>query len=180
MINFLLLIGSLVNLFHSTICKILLLFLARVDPPVYPYVDIYPAVAGRSSAQPPREQRSTTTSGKLNVSIKMGVAYPQFDICEFISLGLPSHLIGLEFDYMTLFASSVSPPYLDPVVYPTFDIYPTIRGAVVKTRITGQHYWLLVSPKLYLLIFQSPIDNTYSTSCGHFWPLVPRHRDLFV
>ena len=178
MINFLLLIGSLVNLFHSTICKILFLFLARVDPPVYPYFDIYPA--GRSSVQPPRERRSTATPGKLNVSIKIGAAYPQFDICEFVSLGLPSHLIGLEFDYTNLFGSSVLRFHLDPAVYPNFDIYPTIRGTAVKTRIAGQYCWLLVSPKLYLLGFQSPVNNTYSTSCGHFGPFVPRYRDLSV
>jgi len=51
-----------------------------VDAPVYPYFDIYPAVSGRWSPQPP------TISGTLNLvlaPVKLETAYPRFDICKF-------------------------------------------------------------------------------------------------
>lgn len=91
--------GSLIDVFYSTICQILFFsFHARVDPPVYPHLDIYPAVAGRTSPQLLQEKQSitTSTSGKLNIP---RVAYPQLDICELICPELLFRLLELKSDF---------------------------------------------------------------------------------
>lgn len=73
-----------------------------VDPAVYPYFDIYPAVNGRGSPQLPREeQRSValSASGIMNlvpISVRFGTAYPRLDICKSISPVLPFRLIELK------------------------------------------------------------------------------------
>lgn len=107
MINFFFLAGSLDTQFIKSFS-----FSSRamVDPPVYPYFDIYPAVAGRSSPLPPREeQRSTTAPTSASealslapVSVKLATAYPQFNICKLASSGDLSYSIGSKTDFFRL------------------------------------------------------------------------------
>ena len=86
------------------------LSLAMVDPPVYPYFDIYPAAAGGSSPRQPREkQRLTSSSGRIrvaSVSVKLEAAYPQFDICEFVLLQPLFRSMKSKPDHVILFGPS--------------------------------------------------------------------------
>jgi len=130
-----------------------------VDPAVYPYFGIYPAVNARVPPQPPREEQwsvppSASTSEVMSrapILVKFGTAYPRLDICKSISPVLPFRLIELK---LTLrLRDSSAPCYgLDPAAYPNFDIYPNMNGVVEKRKIVGQYYWLSVSSRLYLLI----------------------------
>ena len=130
-----------------------------VDPAVYPYFDIYPAVNGRGPPQPPREERrsvasSKSTSGVMSLApilVKFGTAYPRLNICKSISPLLPFRLIELKLT-PHLRDSSALCYGLDPAAYPNFDIYPSINEVAGKQKIAGQCYWLFVSSRLCLLV----------------------------
>lgn len=139
-----------------------------VDPPAYPYFDIYPVVAGRMSSNTPREeQRSTTPARSTSGTMNPNPAYPRFDICEF----LPGFSHQIEPKLTLSWYRS------DPAAHPNADVRPTIRGVAINSRVAGQYSRLLVFLRLCLFASQSHI-NTVSAGCECLWSFIPDYSDL--
>jgi hypothetical protein len=93
----------------STLCPTTRFLTKYADPAVYPHFDLYPARAAKLAS---REE--DITNNKLFISSS---TYPLLVICEFYIMS--SYLLLTE--------------YLDPAVYPHFDLYPA-RAAELTSR----------------------------------------------
>ena len=91
-----------------------------LDPPVYPYFDLYP-------------QRMTAEVSRMAVSIELESKYPILRICEFFILSLTVY-------------HHFTDKGADKVSYPAFEIYP---GHVVLPQETTNKSLSVKLPALY-------------------------------
>lgn len=131
---------------------------AHVDPHVYPHFNLYPARAAELAS---REE--DTSNDKLFLS---SITYPILVICEF---------------YFSVFLTPLLTEYVDPHVYPHFNLYPA-RAAEVVTREESKMFNATASSYPYLVICTSssilqelPILISSRSTCVSPFRSIPRY-----